>query len=321
MKPRVEPRTKPIIDFSTRALPLSDKIEAWHTAIKSVYRVANIHEVDPVAFDTTLRGYNMGYFTLGQTDFDAGSAVLSRRDARLISTSGADQFIVQFYTGGELRSDCHARGARRLSAGDIAVFDLSQPFASYVAKASSYYVLIERDILTSLVGRSHSLHGMVIPAGTAPATLLLNYCRTLWTLLPDLSAAESAAVVEQFAALFSATLRTGGTLGHRVEKSLRAGIDEWLKQHLSQPDLDARRVQERFGLSRTALFRLFADEGGLARYIRSLRLEAAHRELILNRHKSVTRILYDCGFSNERAFQRAFKAHYGSGARELRRKG
>jgi len=321
MKPRVEPRTQPIIEFSTRALPLSDKIEAWHTAIKSVYRVANVRELDPVAFDTTLRGYDMGYFTLGQTDFDAGSAVLSQRDARLISTSGANQFIVQFYTDGELRSDCHARGARRLRAGDIAVFDLSQPFASHVAKASSYYVLIERDILTSLVGRSHALHGMVIPAGTATATLLLNYCKTLWNLLPDLSATESAAVVEQFAALFSATLRTGAPTVHRGERSLRASIDAWLNQHLTQPDLGARHVQEHFGLSRTALFRLFADEGGVARYIRVLRLEAAHRELILNRHKSVTRILYDCGFSNERAFQRAFKAHYGSGARELRRKG
>ncbi len=59
----------------------------------------------------------------------------------------------------------------------------------------------------------------------------------------------------------------------------------------------------------------------LFRFIQRLRLEKAASLLIMNREAPVTRIAYDCGFSNSSAFARAFREYFGASPRQWRENG
>jgi len=73
-----------------------------------------------------------------------------------------------------------------------------------------------------------------------------------------------------------------------------------------------------FGLSRSALYRLFAPLGGVSDYIRRRRLERAR--LALNgaslERGGIGKLARRFGFSSDDAFSRAFKARFGVAPRE-----
>ena len=79
-------------------------------------------------------------------------------------------------------------------------------------------------------------------------------------------------------------------------------------------------LMREFDVSRTHLYRIFADKGGLASAIRERRLDAAfHR---LRRAEaidiSITDVALDLGFSSSAQFARAFRARFAMSPSEAR---
>jgi AraC-like DNA-binding protein len=82
--------------------------------------------------------------------------------------------------------------------------------------------------------------------------------------------------------------------------------------------LSAAILQQRFHISRTQLYRMFASSGGVQHYIRERRVEAVHRDLREQPERNISDLAFSRGFSSERQFQRAFHARYGRTASEVR---
>lgn len=97
----------------------------------------------------------------------------------------------------------------------------------------------------------------------------------------------------------------------RSDAEMREQIRAYIRAYLTSSCLDSSMLLRAFRISRSALYRLFADVGGVARYIREQRIEAAHKRIAQDPCGSLSRLLYDLGFSNDRQFQRAFRARYG----------
>lgn len=102
------------------------------------------------------------------------------------------------------------------------------------------------------------------------------------------------------------------------ESALQEQVRAYIRAYLTSTCLDSSTLQRTFRISRRLLYRLFDDVGGVARYIREQRLEAAHARIIANPGCSLTRLLYDLGFTSDRQFQRAFRARYGMSPLELK---
>ncbi|MCX4198929.1 helix-turn-helix domain-containing protein [Methylobacterium organophilum] len=74
------------------------------------------------------------------------------------------------------------------------------------------------------------------------------------------------------------------------------------------------------GLSRTSLYRAFAETGGIAAAIRDARLDLARRRLEARRDDKVriASIAYACGFTDVPTFNRGFRKRFGLAPGDLR---
>jgi AraC-like DNA-binding protein len=96
-------------------------------------------------------------------------------------------------------------------------------------------------------------------------------------------------------------------------------IHAYIEQNLGDETLGVASLRRMFRLSRATLYVLFENEGGVVRHIRKCRLQAACHYLQQHPECSLTWLLYELGFTNERQFQRAFHACFGVSPTHWRR--
>jgi AraC-like DNA-binding protein len=86
----------------------------------------------------------------------------------------------------------------------------------------------------------------------------------------------------------------------------------FIEQNLHDPQLDAAAVVAATSLSRSSLYRLFQVHDGLARYIRSRRLDRAQAAFTnpFDR-RNISEIAYAVGFRDLPQFSRAYRSRFG----------
>jgi len=95
-------------------------------------------------------------------------------------------------------------------------------------------------------------------------------------------------------------------------------LREFLTEHISEP-LDAQRVAEAFGMSRTRLYQQCQQYlgMGIAEYVRMLRIEHGQR-LLTETGLSVSEVALRTGFSDYNYFCRVFRAETGLSPKKYR---
>lgn len=98
-------------------------------------------------------------------------------------------------------------------------------------------------------------------------------------------------------------------------------IRRHIETHLGAANLSAEAIAVQFGLSRSALYRLFEPLGGVADYVRKRRLTRAYADLARTAtskvRRRITDIGNDCGFESGAVFSRAFRREFGFAPREM----
>lgn len=216
----------------------------------------------------------------------------------------------------------HGRGAQ-LNPGDISFLTRNRPF---VAGTQSAYdeirLAVPREMFEAWIGAADAFAGRSLgphPAGAEVRARLRGVAGSIaW-----MSADEAQAAVEGVLHL----------LGHLVDGAARRGDPEAVSQaavvslaraHIARrmhdPDLNPQDIQRALGLSRTSLYRAFAETGGIAAAIRDARLDLARRRLKARRDDKVriASIAYACGFTDVPTFNRGFRKRFGLAPGDLR---
>ncbi len=96
------------------------------------------------------------------------------------------------------------------------------------------------------------------------------------------------------------------------ESARRALARAYIERNLSDPELSADTICKELKVSRATLYRLFAEEGGVARYIDRLRLERCFEGLrgAPSRRGEVRRIAEAWGFHEASTFNKKFRRHF-----------
>lgn len=241
---------------------------------------------------------------------------------RHIDRNAREMVVIGLGLDGVGYQEQHDRGAR-IAGGDLSFLSRNRPF---VAGTQSDYaeirLAVSRDTFEARVGRVDTLAGRSI--GAQPATVEARASlRRLAASIAWMTEGEAQAAIE--GALHLLGRLVGDAAGSQPDTEVsHAAVASLAQAHIARrlhdPDLDPADIHAALGVSRTRLYRAFAEFGGIAAAIRDARLDLARRRLESPRDDKmrIATIAYACGFTDVPTFNRGFRKRFGVSPRALR---
>jgi AraC-like DNA-binding protein len=262
-----------------------------------------------------------------------GKAILCRagasglqfeRDRALVARMGVDHILAHVRLSGQARIEIGG-SERDCASGDICLFDLSRPLSARSTDYRALTVVLPRALFGANQSVLDGLHGAVIRGATPFGRMLNDHLRALDTYATGFTDRESAAAAEAVAVLLGAAALGLPEDARGVQAPERAplllAIRRFIEAELTAPDLNADTLGARFGVSRSALYRLFVPLGGVSGYIRQRRLSRAYWELAASGggpFARISEIAYRWQFESAAHFAQAFRAEFGCAPRDVR---
>jgi AraC-like DNA-binding protein len=158
---------------------------------------------------------------------------------------------------------------------------------------------------------------------TGPAAeLLAVLLRETPERLGRMDGREETAVADMIGALIEASLSSGGADVHApdVAELARQRVSRTIRENIGSARLDARRICALTGLSRSALYRLYEGENGVAAHVRAIRLRLVMNDLLDPglRSEPISAIAERRGFHCAASFNRTFRRAFGRTPSEAR---
>jgi AraC-like DNA-binding protein len=280
--------------------------DAWREAIRPVYDVKPLS--DAAAGVERIDAWRTQDLIFTDVTFSKQSFTHDRRQSE-----NADYLSLQVYRNG-MSAGAVADSTFVTKPGGIHLFDFSREFHSITEASTVAGVIIPHHAIGYDPAR-HPAHLNYSPESAA-GRFLTSVFFALLDQMPDLLNSEAAVLKEGFCGLLEAMIRPEAVADpqvapHRTQRN--EAIRSYLERNLSSPDLDADHVCRVFNMSRSSLYRDFADSGGVARYITSRRLDRAFTQLRslppLNGY--VKDVAERCGFTDSSQFGKLFRKRFG----------
>jgi len=279
--------------------------------------------------DALLSYHHLGAIILA---VERGPARIVARTPQRVVAQMLDHVVLRAHSGGPVQFEA-ANYADRADDGALVLFDLAEPVRLLMPAGTSVAVVVPRRRLVDVFADGGVPRGRILDGGREPLVRLLS------GHLRDLAGTLGMATPLQLAELVPATLAlcriaVATAAGHdRNQESDGGSVASWdgpdplalavrhyIEAHMATVDVSALRA--RFGLSRSALYQLFTDAGGVYAYIRQRRLARALRELTepgLGRRPKLARLAHEC-FSVPQVFSRAFQRQFGISPMQVERR-
>jgi AraC-like DNA-binding protein len=291
--------------FDSAAFAPADRFEAWRASLSPS------HDIGPLqgrgrAPRVVSTGWALDSLLLSDLAF---SPLSYRRRG-----DGDDRLLLRLYLEG------HGAGVFdgalfRTGPGEIHLFDQA-PDARGVA--ADWHRLQSVFIPYEAVGYEPGRHPahLRIAADSPVGRVLRAAIETLFAELPRARQAEAAALAAGLAGLVKGLLLTsaasaGGS--HPCHAARRLAMRRYLEERLDDPELGAASLYAAFGVSRATIYRAFAEDGGVARFVMRRRLQRALRDLASrpSERGRVRRVAERWGFACPYHFSRAFRQQFG----------
>lgn len=306
----------PAIDeygFDGTTLNRDDNVALWRTTVEPLFQVEPAAADAHPDFATRMRSRPIGTGVLAEA---RSGAQQFRRDARTVATTGIDHVMVQLYRRGGYHGTT-ARGDIIVRPGDICVLDLNQTCATSADPFSTISLMIPRARLEAALPLVETVHGTVLRRETAVSQMVGLHLQSLATMLPQASADEGDALLDLSVGLSANALASQRSDPVMNEQPLFQRLCALVEGNLHDPQFDVAALAAQGGCSRTTLYRLFEETGGVAAFIRERRLRRALGD-VLRGWPGVATIANRWGFAHPSSFTRAFVDRYGMTPREAR---
>lgn len=217
----------------------------------------------------------------------------------------------RFYSGGG-----HAEVADigfDVTPSRLHAIDMSQRYVSVKQRSVSRGICIPHAALGYVPGDEAPLKSLVLDS--PKGRLLASAHAELVTAHADKTAEDSTLMAQTFVGLVRQLLLGSGSGEASDENDLPLALllRDYVATNLHRPDLDSDTLTAVFGISRATLYRHFENEGGVARYIRDLRLDRCLNELAGAKaaHGRVAAVARRWCFTDASHFNRLFRERFG----------
>lgn len=295
----------PIIRWGPETVERRHLFDAWHEAARPIFDTAPHGGTG--SFTGGGKVGKMGDLLLTNVDF---TAQRFRRTRRHVAES--DSFSLQLYARGRFAGTIGDM-PYQLAPGRIALFDFGH---EHQGLASEPCIVLGTSIPRHVIDSSAMGEGpgIVWPRNSTPGRLLAGALHILHSDMQTLSKQQAAEAAAGFTGLLN------GLLGSRHERQdprlirrvCLATIERYIEQHLHLPELDVATLCRKFGSSRSRLYALFREHGGIESYIRSRRLARCFRDLAEAEAATtrISKVAERWGFHDHSHFNRLFRRQF-----------
>ncbi|MGU3540552.1 helix-turn-helix domain-containing protein [Methylobacterium sp. A54F] len=299
----------PSFAFSTQNAAPGQAFDVYHDLYAAG---SDVGRVSP-AFGAQVRVYRFPRMLV----FDRHlSGVSHSRGAARIRRDGLDHLTIHHVVSGDyVGGTFGAEGPVR--PGEILLVDAGQPNRNRVGNAHIISVSLAREQAEAAGIVPRAVSGAVLRG--AGAGLAADFLGSLIRRAPDLAAPGAERAARAFSEILAMSIDPAAmpTDRHAVAEALgtlrRERAEDYIRTHLSDPALDAQAIAAGIGVSRTALYRAFEAEGGVAQLVQRRRLEAMRNALRRSEEtRSVAALAHAHGFVSESHCSRTFRAAFGA---------
>jgi len=295
--------------FSTQHFPSRDQFEAWREWYSSVFEVIPKDAIGD-GFPGEIRLWNLGGLAISRTI--AGSSQISRTKGH-VRRDPVDHWVISY---------CN-RGAHLAKTGDTELevpartpylWSLGQEFLHERTHIERVQLLMARDAFRDIRPLLDEACGSVLD--TPLGHLLGEYMMSLERCLPAVTEADFPGITKAVRAIVAAAVEPSAARLAIAKPQIDLGRKERVRQavrrHLRTPTLGPKTLGRLVGISRSNLYRLFEEIGGVARYIQRERLLEA-RAILSDREntQSISKLAEDLCFADASSFSRTFKREFG----------
>ncbi|MEJ6789941.1 helix-turn-helix domain-containing protein [Brevundimonas sp. BR2-1] len=237
------------------------------------------------------------------------SGVVHSRGARA-GTDGFDHLVLSLVLSGQVAGGPES-GFDVAVAGDIYVTDTTRPSRTEFVSAHVLTASVSREIIEAARGTTAGLHGRIL---TAPRNLMLadflqSLARNGDAIETEAQPGLSRAFIHILASVEDKGLRASHE-ARRREYLRRDAVERMIDENLSDTALSVATLSRGTGMSRSALYRLFEDQGGVARLIQRRRLDGVRRGLDNREETGLSDMARAFGFADEYQLGRLFREAY-----------
>ncbi|NMO02638.1 helix-turn-helix domain-containing protein [Gordonia sp. TBRC 11910] len=306
--------------WSTDDVAPESAVDYWRSVRRHVYADVST-EPHTGEFTGSISSACYGEYSVS-TKRASGERVL--RSGRLIgrSTDDPDYVFAVLPTRGTGFIE-QAGNSARFGPGEMICYDSSLPFEmNYDGGFEQVVVHLPADqaFATSGVRRGAELLATPIALDGALSSVASFFLSLAHTQLDD--PVGAAILAPQVTGLAGSLLAyASSTMGEQDLPLLlrREQVVEYMRRHLSDPDLDIQSIAVGCHVSRRSLYRIFEGSGqSVAGRLRLLRVEAAQKLLAAQGNVSIGSVARHVGFSSEAQFYRTFRSITGATPGEYR---
>lgn len=243
------------------------------------------------------------------------------RTARHVARDGLDYWSLRVARAGRFvslsKDQCYV-----MQPGDVAIETLCEPYRDHWFSAEWVSIFVRRE---SDLGRAFTAHERRLGLlSGATAGLLGDYLAALPNRLREARESDAASFADATRGMIRACLAKAAGEDASPEDFNRIARERVLRvieRHLGSARLDPERISQLAQVSRSSLYRMFEDHGGVARYVQKRRLVQVLEDLADPAQDALTiaMIAERHGFHNTSAFNRLFRRINGCTPGEARR--
>lgn len=306
---------QPVI-LRTHELPATQQIEAWRGWFDSVFDLEQLDGPPKAGFLAESRGWALAGMGISQV---SAPRLRVMRTPQLLRSQPVDHWSLTL--GGVETTLRTPSGVTRIRAHTAFIASLGRELVSERDADQRLQLYLSRDRFAALSGLLDAACDQ--PLDTPLGQLLADYLRLLAGRIPALGPEDAARLPDAIAAMIAACLQpTPDRLAlaeGQMECVRLARVRRVIQAHLGSARLPPLLLCRMAGMSRSQLYRMLEGEGGVARFIQKLRLEASHAALSNAREqRSIAEVAEGCGFYDPSAFSRAFRREFGATPSDVR---
>lgn len=298
--------------FKTDSFSLAQRFDAYRDYTRSINDIS-VSQETRTNFAASTINWVLGRIMVGVVR--TPQMRLSRSVAQ-IRQDDLDHWVLRVSCSGEVASRVGERSYRS-GPGDLVLETLAAPYDDEWTPGEWVSVAFPRD-MTPILSR-RNLQACIGPRRDASARVLSRFLISLVEGLPSASPEDMPRLVAATHAMILAMVEEA-QCPSQVPTPARVHIDQVILDNIASARLTPERIAVSTGISRAKLYRLFEAEGGVAAYVRRLRLAKVRADLSdpAMRQEPIARIAERWGFHCTAAFNRSFRTAYGMTPGDMR---